>query len=141
MGDIAIPLNEQTLNPKIKKSALQEEVEKYKQEVLEGLQIEEEGLTDYIRKKTKQPVPITNYNDPFDNLSVDPSHKNGQILKSSYSGTKTKPAKTENNNNGDYSFEERNVDNIGKKSSQQKNEGNQHRRKKRHQNKRRRRNR
>lgn len=53
-------------------------------QVLEGLQIEEEGLTDYIRKKTKQPSDLvfskTN-NDPFDNVYTGTSHKNGQILK------------------------------------------------------------
>lgn len=43
-------------------------MEKYKQEVLEGLQIEEEGLTAFIRKKTKQAsIFQNNYNDPFDN--------------------------------------------------------------------------
>lgn len=144
LGDIAIPPSEQTTNPKAKKSALQEEVEKYKQEVLEGLQIEEEGLTDYIRKKTKQPVP-SNYNDPFDSLSVDPSHKNGQILKPTYSGSKAKFTKTENEN-GDYSLEEattssytHNVNNTGKKPGHQKDGENLHKRKKRHQNKHRRR--
>lgn len=52
--------------------------------MLEGLQIEEEGLTDYMRKKTKQPADIiisrTN-NDPFDNVYTGTSHKNGQTLK------------------------------------------------------------
>ncbi|XP_018321358.1 bone morphogenetic protein 1-like isoform X2 [Agrilus planipennis] len=62
----------------------QEEIEQYKQEVLEGLQIEEEGLTDLIRKKAKQlpPSPKTNNNDPIDYNPIVPSlYKNGQILK------------------------------------------------------------
>lgn len=43
---------------KINKS-LQEEVERLKKEVLlEGLQVEEEGLPDILRKRTKQPVPV-----------------------------------------------------------------------------------
>lgn len=67
-------------------SNLQREVEKYKQEVLEGLQIEEEGLTEYIRTKTKQPsifVTQRNYNDPIDNDGViDETSKKNQMLNS-----------------------------------------------------------
>lgn len=83
MGDIAIP----TLSNKPKqKDPVQEEVEKYKQEVLEGLQIEEEGLTDLVRKKTKQSFVLPtsrSYNDPFDNIPTIGStdQKNTQILK------------------------------------------------------------
>lgn len=64
------------------KTSLQSEVEKYKQEVLEGLQIEEEGLTQYIRKKMKQPsIFVTQriHNDPIDHASViDGSTKKNQ---------------------------------------------------------------
>lgn len=43
---------------KINKS-LQEEVERLKKEVLlEGLQVEEEGLPDILRKRTKQPSTL-----------------------------------------------------------------------------------
>lgn len=66
MGDIAIPdsdfLKPVTKPPpsnKINKS-LQEEVERLKKEVLlEGLQVEEEGLTDILRKRTKQPMLLS----------------------------------------------------------------------------------
>lgn len=87
MGDIAVPNLDQY---PIKQEILQQEVEKYKQEVLEGLQIEEEGLTDIIRKKTKQTIPLVtprSYNDPVDYEissganSLIKSHKNGQLLK------------------------------------------------------------
>ncbi|XP_050312817.1 tolloid-like protein 1 [Anthonomus grandis grandis] len=84
LGDIALSEEEYSFKPKIKHSILQEEVEKYKQEVLEGLQIEEEGLTDYIRKKTKQqadPQRLSKVsNDPFDVLYTGTSSKNQQIL-------------------------------------------------------------
>ncbi|KAJ8911951.1 hypothetical protein NQ315_012762 [Exocentrus adspersus] len=161
LGDIAIPVGDYVPKPKIKKSTLQEEVEQYKQEVLEGLQIEEEGLTDYMRKKTKQPVPVltSNYNDPFDNLSVDPSHKNGQVLKSVYyvddlsrklsSRVKSKLVKTENQTEGsayeeqstNYTHNVNSTDQSVSKLRKEKNEEILHKRKKRHQNKRRRRNR
>lgn len=89
VGDIAIPFTEQFSKPKQKVSDLQEEIEKYKQEVLEGLQIEEEGLTDYFRKKTKQNPPVNNtqkYNDPTGDVYVNPkTHKNGQTLQSASS--------------------------------------------------------
>lgn len=85
MGDIALPDNEETtsiIKSKSKDAILQEEVEKYKQEVLEGLQIEEEGLTDLIRKKTKQSPPESStprsYNEPLDYIS--PNSKNVQFL-------------------------------------------------------------
>ncbi|KAG6445800.1 hypothetical protein O3G_MSEX004120 [Manduca sexta] len=63
-GDIAIPDSDlykpATVSPaKINKS-LQEEVERLKKEVLlEGLQVEEEGLPDILRKRTKQPLPLS----------------------------------------------------------------------------------
>lgn len=88
--DITTPRNKQ----QAKDALLQEEVEKYKQEVLEGLQIEEEGLTDLIRKKTKQaayvPTPRS-YNDPFDSVpDAGQQQKLGQHLKASYlNGHKT----------------------------------------------------
>lgn len=62
-GDIAIPdvdYNYKKIpsTSKINKS-LQEEVEKLKKEVLlEGLQVEEEGLTEILRKRTKQHTPL-----------------------------------------------------------------------------------
>lgn len=64
-GDIAIPdvdynykKTQTQSSSKINKS-LQEEVEKLKKEVLlEGLQVEEEGLTDMLRKRTKQPASL-----------------------------------------------------------------------------------
>lgn len=96
MGDIALPIK-----PKPKDSLLQEEVEKYKQEVLEGLQIEEEGLTDLIRKKTKQPAPVPtprSYNDPFDDVSMPNSaQKNGQILKPGLPNQKNETKKIRHN--------------------------------------------
>jgi hypothetical protein len=65
-GDIAIPdsdffkpVSKPPPTTKLNKS-LQEEVERLKKEVLlEGLQVEEEGLTDILRKRTKQPVPLS----------------------------------------------------------------------------------
>ncbi|CAH1646948.1 unnamed protein product [Spodoptera littoralis] len=64
-GDIAIPSVDYFKPPtsapvnKINKS-LQEEVERLKKEVLlEGLQVEEEGLPDILRKRTKQPLPLS----------------------------------------------------------------------------------
>lgn len=60
MGDIALPninydneWQQQRMN-----KTFQQELEQLKQEVYhEGLQVEEEGLTDIIRKKTKLPDP------------------------------------------------------------------------------------
>lgn len=59
MGDIAMPdVNYQSeWSFKSNKSSHQEELEKLKKEVYsEGLQVEEEGLTDILRKKIKQPL-------------------------------------------------------------------------------------
>ncbi|XP_055621202.1 tolloid-like protein 1 [Toxorhynchites rutilus septentrionalis] len=60
LGDIALPnLNYETewQKQRLNKS-FQQELEKLKQEVYhEGLQVEEEGLTDIVRKKTKQVTP------------------------------------------------------------------------------------
>lgn len=88
-GDIA--LADQDFQKLVFKNIdLQKEVERYKQEVLEGLQIEEEGLTDLIRKKTKQPPPIvdpSHINEPFDESTHSNKKylKNGQTLRSSKS--------------------------------------------------------
>ena len=59
LDDIALPdFNYQTEWSTKNKSAQQEEIEKLKKEVyLDGLQVEEEGLTDILRKKIKQ-VPL-----------------------------------------------------------------------------------
>lgn len=89
MGDIALPNINYDRELSLQKPHTQEEVEKYKQEVLEGLQIEEEGLTAFIRKKSKQASIFTTqriYNDPIDN---DPSaddipKKNQKINVKSY---------------------------------------------------------
>ncbi|KAJ8980749.1 hypothetical protein NQ317_013754 [Molorchus minor] len=157
LGDIAIPYDP-TPRPKIKYYQLQEELEKHKQEVLEGLQIEEEGLTDLLRKKTKQPPSAANqknYNDPFDNLYLNPSNKNGQRLKPTYSGvgTSTKTAsanksKTKPVDNGseNYSSEQSIISShlyTTQRSVLNKSEYEtaSHKRKKRHQNKYKRRNR
>ncbi|XP_065076987.1 protein tolkin-like [Ochlerotatus camptorhynchus] len=74
LGDIALPnidyeteWQKQRLN-----KSLQQELEKLKQEVYhEGLQVEEEGLTDIIRKKTKQLTPDlpTGSNQPSKSLN------------------------------------------------------------------------
>lgn len=59
MGDIALPnidYDTQWQTQKLNKS-FQQELERMKQEVYhEGLQVEEEGLTDIVRKKTKLPA-------------------------------------------------------------------------------------
>lgn len=68
MGDIALPdVNYQTdWSTQINKSSQQEELEKLKKEVyLDGLQVEEEGLTDILRKKIKQ-APLQD--DHYDKL-------------------------------------------------------------------------
>lgn len=66
MGDIALPnTNYETgwQTEKLNKS-FQQELERMKQEVYhEGLQVEEEGLTDIIRKKTKLPNTISDLNE------------------------------------------------------------------------------
>lgn len=101
LGDIALP--DVTYSKKTKEEEdLQAEVEQYKREVLEGLQIEEEGLTDFIRKKTKQQTEpraaSRSYNDPFANFSGFSSNtKNGQILKAGY--TRVEDITITNNNN------------------------------------------
>lgn len=60
MGDIALPdTNYQTEYEMKRNITTQQELEKLKKEVyLEGLQVEEEGLTDVLRKKIKQAVNI-----------------------------------------------------------------------------------
>ncbi|KAG5870535.1 hypothetical protein JTB14_014726 [Gonioctena quinquepunctata] len=87
LGDIALPYSDQPSERKFED--FQEEIEKYKQDILDGLQIEEEGLPDFLRKKIKQPSLLSteNYNDPFDNLFVDTGRKNGQVLKTYYDQT------------------------------------------------------
>lgn len=58
MGDIALPnINyENEWQRQRSNKTFQQELEQLKQEVYhEGLQVEEEGLTDIIRKKTKLP--------------------------------------------------------------------------------------
>lgn len=100
MGDIALPnINyERELN--FEKSKLQDEVEQYKQEVLEGLQIEEEGLTAFIRKKTKQSSTLAaqrNYNDPVDiNTDTEETLKKNQKINIKSNIYKTEEAKNEN---------------------------------------------
>lgn len=80
MGDIAISnvkYDEVWDSSRLNKT-LQQEVEQLKQEVfLEGLQVEEEGLTDILRKRTKQAIPIeqqkarsNSFNDPSFDIKV-----------------------------------------------------------------------
>lgn len=61
MGDIALPdivYENEWRAQRLNNKTLQQEIERLKQEVyLEGLQVEEEGLTDIIRKKTKVVMP------------------------------------------------------------------------------------
>lgn len=89
LGDIAIPNANYSKRTK-EEAALQEELERYKKEVLEGLQIEEEGLTDLLRKKTKQLGNIDiarSHNDPLDdnNLNSIKDH----VLKNNFNNLKT----------------------------------------------------
>jgi hypothetical protein len=79
VGDIAIPnIKYDTRESGKLNKTLQQEVEQLKQEVLlEGLQVEEEGLTDVLRKRTKQPIPeseqkarTNSYNDPTFGIKV-----------------------------------------------------------------------
>ncbi|XP_045765857.1 tolloid-like protein 1 isoform X1 [Maniola jurtina] len=92
-GDIAIPdidyfkpANTAPSASKINKS-LQEEVERLKKEVLlEGLQVEEEGLTDILRKRTKQPLPLSQekskkYNEASINTKVIPPGLDKSLLR------------------------------------------------------------
>lgn len=60
MGDIAMPnTNYETEYEKKRKISTQQELEKLKKEVyVEGLQVEEEGLTDVLRKKIKQAINV-----------------------------------------------------------------------------------
>lgn len=60
MGDIAMPdTNYQTQYELKRNTTTQQELEKLKKEVyLEGLQVEEEGLTDVLRKKIKQAINV-----------------------------------------------------------------------------------
>ncbi|KAK5650137.1 hypothetical protein RI129_001166 [Pyrocoelia pectoralis] len=93
VGDIAISKPEYSKEVLRKEQLLQEEVEQHKKEVLEGLQIEEEGLTDLMRKKTKQPsavVPSRSYNDLIEDSVFEVPLKNGQILQSSTYDLKSK---------------------------------------------------
>lgn len=76
MGDIALPninYEHQWQQQKLNKT-FQQELEQLKQEVYhEGLQVEEEGLTDIIRKKTKLPPdtnPISSNNEPSKNDAI-----------------------------------------------------------------------
>lgn len=64
MGDIAMPdTNYQTQYEFKRNITTQQELEKLKKEVyLEGLQVEEEGLTDVLRKKIKQAINIEEQN-------------------------------------------------------------------------------
>lgn len=64
MGDIALPnINyENEWQKQNSNKTFQQELEQLKQEVYhEGLQVEEEGLTDIIRKKTKLPDSDTSH--------------------------------------------------------------------------------
>lgn len=73
MGDIALPnINYETQWQQQKSNkTFQQELEQLKQEVhYEGLQVEEEGLTDIIRKKTKLPPESTNPNEPSKNDAI-----------------------------------------------------------------------
>lgn len=90
LGDIAIPNTSSYSKQTKEEAALQAEVERYKKEVLEGLQIEEEGLTDLIRRKTKQLPTLDSsraYNDPVDGYGS--TQKNGQILKNAFDSPQT----------------------------------------------------
>ncbi|CAO1402934.1 unnamed protein product [Diamesa serratosioi] len=92
MGDIALDnINYETewqLNKTMK-----QELEKLKQEVYhEGLQVEEEGLTDMLRKKTKQPAVVENN---------EPTKNNDKSLNEAFirtSNVETKPLKQFSNN-------------------------------------------
>ncbi|XP_022906933.2 protein tolkin-like [Onthophagus taurus] len=65
LGDIAIPDDVPT-------TGFKKDQDQLRKLVLEGLQIEEEGLLELIKKKHKQPLPhdvIKDYNDPVDKFS------------------------------------------------------------------------
>ncbi|XP_055525021.1 tolloid-like protein 1 [Wyeomyia smithii] len=105
LGDIALPninyeseWQKQRLN-----KTIQQELEKLKQEVYhEGLQVEEEGLTDIIRKKTKQLTPDVNsgasFNAPNKNLN-DPTIDNSELHPLDYKSLNRKPLRNENGDN------------------------------------------
>lgn len=74
MGDIAVSninYESEWQTQKLNKT-FQQELERMKQEVYhEGLQVEEEGLTDIIRKKTKIPhMDTANLNEPSKNNAI-----------------------------------------------------------------------
>jgi tolkin len=62
MGDIALPdTTYETEYEQKRTKETQQELEKLKKELyIEGLQVEEEGLTDVLRKKIKQASTIEN---------------------------------------------------------------------------------
>lgn len=109
-GDIAIPFIERIPEHKRNSTKLQEEIEKYKQEILEGLQVEEDGLTEYIRKKSKQDLanPYSKkYNDPNRDILIN-TDDNTKTLKSytilnknkiDHKGDEFKEVKIPENNN------------------------------------------
>lgn len=73
MGDIALPnINyENEWQRQRSNKTFQQELEQLKQEVYhEGLQVEEEGLTDIIRKKTKLPDADTSNQEHSKNDAV-----------------------------------------------------------------------
>lgn len=74
MGDIAVSninYESEWQSQKLNKT-FQQELERMKQEVYhEGLQVEEEGLTDIIRKKTKLPhMDSTSLHEPSKNDAI-----------------------------------------------------------------------
>lgn len=83
MGDIALPninYDHQWQQQKLNKT-FQQELEQLKQEVYhEGLQVEEEGLTDIIRKKTKLPPDTSPISDKNHNNNNEPSKNDAIIL-------------------------------------------------------------
>ncbi|XP_053687223.1 tolloid-like protein 1 [Sabethes cyaneus] len=102
LGDIALPninyeseWQKQRLN-----KTIQQELEKLKQEVYhEGLQVEEEGLTDIIRKKTKQVTPDISsgatFNVPNRNLN-DPTIDTSETHPLDYKSLNRKPVRGDN---------------------------------------------
>ncbi|XP_030767675.1 tolloid-like protein 2 [Sitophilus oryzae] len=134
LGDIALPDEEIAPKPKLKHSLLQEELEKYKQEVLEGLQIEEEGLNEFNRKISKQPPDVFGYsngNDPLDDLGT-PQRKS-YSLKSYAFNTKSPKRK---NSSEEVELRDQNK---RKHHNSTLEDGVRHQRRKRHQNRRKRR--
>lgn len=81
LGDIAMSdVEQQQWSQQSNKSATQqEEIEKLKKEVyLDGLQVEEEGLTDMLRKKIKQ---ATNHDDSLKSHSRNDNNRNNNSEK------------------------------------------------------------